>query len=51
MSLISTRFDFRSIIDRQLELRDGGLVLPTEPGLGYRFDEAAIARFESDAWR
>lgn len=44
-------FNFRSIIDRQLELRDGGLVLPTEPGLGYRFDEAAIARFEADAWR
>jgi L-alanine-DL-glutamate epimerase-like enolase superfamily enzyme len=44
-------FNFRSIIDRQLEIRDGGLVLPTEPGLGYRFDEAAIAKFESDAWQ
>jgi L-alanine-DL-glutamate epimerase-like enolase superfamily enzyme len=44
-------FNFRSIIDRQLEVRDGGLVLPTEPGLGYRFDEGAIARFDSDAWR
>jgi L-alanine-DL-glutamate epimerase-like enolase superfamily enzyme len=44
-------FNFREIIDRQLELRDGGLVLPTEPGLGYRFDEKAIARFQADAWQ
>ena len=44
-------FNFCDIIDRQLEVRDGGLALPTEPGLGYNFDEKAIARFDSDAWR
>jgi L-alanine-DL-glutamate epimerase-like enolase superfamily enzyme len=44
-------FNFREIIDRQLEVRDGGLGLPTEPGLGYRFDEKAIERFQADAWR
>jgi L-alanine-DL-glutamate epimerase-like enolase superfamily enzyme len=43
-------FNFGEIIDRDLEVRDGGLALPTEPGLGYGFDEAAIARFDSDAW-
>jgi L-alanine-DL-glutamate epimerase-like enolase superfamily enzyme len=43
-------FNFREIIDRQLELREGGLVLPTEPGLGYRFDEKAISRFQAEAW-
>ena len=43
-------FNFREIIDRQLEVRDGGVVLPSEPGLGYRFDEKAIARFQADAW-
>ncbi len=44
-------FNFRDIIDRQLEVRNGGLVLPTEPGLGYQFDEAALSRFEADNWQ
>ncbi|MGA7328865.1 MAG: mandelate racemase/muconate lactonizing enzyme family protein [Rhodomicrobium sp.] len=44
-------FNFRDIIDRQLEVQDGGLALPTEPGLGYQFDEAALSRFESDNWQ
>ncbi len=43
--------NFRRIIDRQLEVRAGGLALPAEPGLGYRFDEAAIAGCDADAWR
>jgi L-alanine-DL-glutamate epimerase-like enolase superfamily enzyme len=43
-------FNFRAIIDRQLEIRDGGLALPTTPGLGYGFDESAIKRLEADAW-
>lgn len=44
-------FNFREIIDRQLEVLNGGVALPTAPGLGYQFDEAAIARFDSDAWQ
>ncbi|HWC98110.1 MAG TPA: mandelate racemase/muconate lactonizing enzyme family protein [Candidatus Sulfopaludibacter sp.] len=44
-------FNFCEIIDRQLQIRNGGLALPTEPGLGYQFDEKAIARFQSDAWK
>src|SRR6202046_4006119 len=44
-------FNFCEIIDRQLVVRDGGLALPTEPGLGYLFDEKAIANFQSDAWK
>jgi len=43
-------FNFGEIIDRQLEVRDGGLVLPTEPGLGYQFDEKAIACLDSELW-
>ena len=43
-------FNFRDIIDRQLEIRDGGLALPTGPGLGYQFDEAALAKFDGDSW-
>jgi L-alanine-DL-glutamate epimerase-like enolase superfamily enzyme len=44
-------FNFCDIIDRQLKVRDGGLVLPSEPGLGYLFDEKAIARFQADGWK
>jgi L-alanine-DL-glutamate epimerase-like enolase superfamily enzyme len=44
-------FNFREIIDRQLELRPGGVALPTAPGLGYTFDEKAIARFQAEAWQ
>jgi L-alanine-DL-glutamate epimerase-like enolase superfamily enzyme len=44
-------FNFCDIIDRQLQVRDGGLALPSEPGLGYSFDEKAIARYQSDAWQ
>jgi L-alanine-DL-glutamate epimerase-like enolase superfamily enzyme len=43
-------FNFCDIIDRQLEVRNGGLALPTGPGLGYLFDEKAIARSQADAW-
>jgi L-alanine-DL-glutamate epimerase-like enolase superfamily enzyme len=44
-------FNFCDIIDRQLQVRDGGLALPAEPGLGYRFDEQAIARYQADTWK
>jgi L-alanine-DL-glutamate epimerase-like enolase superfamily enzyme len=43
--------NFRKIIDRQLTMiPHKGLKLPTDPGLGYAFDEAAIAKCEADAW-
>jgi hypothetical protein len=29
----------------------GGLQLPSDPGLGYLFEEKAIARFEADRWK
>ena len=35
--------NFRRLVDRQLEFRGGDLVVPTDPGLGFGFDEAAIA--------
>jgi L-alanine-DL-glutamate epimerase-like enolase superfamily enzyme len=43
-------FNFRRIIDRQLEFRDGGLVLPTTPGLGFNFVEAEVSRYALDEW-
>ena len=32
------------------KVHNGGLALTTEPGLGYLFDEKAIARYQSDDW-
>jgi L-alanine-DL-glutamate epimerase-like enolase superfamily enzyme len=40
--------NFRRLIDRQLEQRGGELVLPTAPGLGFDFDEQAVARYALD---
>lgn len=42
--------NFRRLIDQQLVLKDGELVLPTSPGLGFDFDEAALDRYAIDLW-
>jgi L-alanine-DL-glutamate epimerase-like enolase superfamily enzyme len=42
--------NFRRLIDRQLELRGGELVVPQGPGLGFAFDDAALERYAVDAW-
>ncbi len=42
--------NFRRLIDRQLEIEGDGLKLPEGTGLGYRFDEEAIARCQAEAW-
>ncbi|HEY0294601.1 MAG TPA: mandelate racemase/muconate lactonizing enzyme family protein, partial [Bordetella sp.] len=48
--------NFRRLIDRQLVAEHGDLLLPQEPGLAFRFDDAAIARYgvvypgERDRW-
>ncbi len=49
--------NFRRLIDRQLQAEDGNLLLPTEPGLAFRFDDDAIAEYgvvypgERDRWQ
>jgi L-alanine-DL-glutamate epimerase-like enolase superfamily enzyme len=43
--------NFRKLIDRQLEHRDGFLALPTSPGLGFAFDEHACAGYALDRQR
>jgi L-alanine-DL-glutamate epimerase-like enolase superfamily enzyme len=43
-------FNFRRLIDRQLELKDGKLVIPTGPGLGFGFDAAALDKYAIDDW-
>jgi L-alanine-DL-glutamate epimerase-like enolase superfamily enzyme len=37
--------NFRRVIDRQLVADNGALLLPKLPGLGFRFDEAALAQY------
>jgi L-alanine-DL-glutamate epimerase-like enolase superfamily enzyme len=37
--------NFRTLIDVQIESRDGHLLLPDRPGLGFSFDPAAIDRY------
>lgn len=37
--------NFKRLIDRQLELRGGDLLLPKAPGLGFGFDEAAVKKY------
>lgn len=48
--------NFRRLIDKQLVADDGELLLPQDPGLGFQFDEEAVARYgviypgENDRW-
>ncbi len=37
--------NFRNLIDTQLEMHDGSLLLPKGPGLGFDFDAAAVDRY------
>jgi len=37
--------NLRRLLDRQLVAREGYLLLPTEPGLAFRFDDEAVARY------
>jgi L-alanine-DL-glutamate epimerase-like enolase superfamily enzyme len=47
--------NFRRLVDRQLKVEKGRLVLPSSPGLGFGFDEKAVARYAikdgSAAWK
>ena len=38
------------LVDRQLVFRDGDIVLPQEPGLGFRFDAAAVKKYALEPW-
>jgi L-alanine-DL-glutamate epimerase-like enolase superfamily enzyme len=42
--------NFRRLVDRQLEFANGMLKVPTGPGLGFGFDEAALDKYAVDAW-
>ncbi len=42
--------NFRKLIDTQLQVEDGALRIPAGPGLGFGFDEAAVAGHAIDPW-
>lgn len=46
-----TVLNFRRLLDTQLEVRDGALVLPQSPGLGFGFDQDAVDRYAVDSWQ
>jgi L-alanine-DL-glutamate epimerase-like enolase superfamily enzyme len=37
--------NFRRLVNRQLQMRDGNLLVPTGPGFGFEFDEDAVKRY------
>jgi L-alanine-DL-glutamate epimerase-like enolase superfamily enzyme len=47
--------NFRRLVDKQLKVEKGMLILPATPGLGFNFDERAVARYArkdgSAAWK
>lgn len=43
-------FNFRRLIDRQLDVESGSLLLPQEAGLGFAFDETAVQKFRQQNW-
>src|SRR5450432_2996797 len=42
--------NFRRVIDAQLVAREGRLILPQRPGLGFNFVEAALDRYALTPW-
>jgi len=43
--------NFRRLIDTQLQHKDGDLILPNTPGLGFMFDEQAVKKYALAEWR
>jgi L-alanine-DL-glutamate epimerase-like enolase superfamily enzyme len=42
--------NFRRLLDSQLEFRDGCLILPDRPGLGFDFDAREVAKYALGPW-
>jgi L-alanine-DL-glutamate epimerase-like enolase superfamily enzyme len=42
--------NFRRLIDKQMEVRDGYIDMPQSPGLGFDFDAAAVDRYAMNPW-
>jgi L-alanine-DL-glutamate epimerase-like enolase superfamily enzyme len=42
--------NFRKLLDHQLETRNGNLVLPDRPGLGFDFEEKVVTDYSVSGW-
>lgn len=42
--------NFRRLIDTQVEIRDGRLLLPEKPGIGYDYLEDVVSEFAVEPW-
>jgi L-alanine-DL-glutamate epimerase-like enolase superfamily enzyme len=42
--------NFRRLVDTQLEIKNGDLIVPQGPGLGFRFDEKTVDKYAKDDW-
>ena len=42
--------NFRRLVDTQLTFKNGDLVVPKGPGLGFRFDDKAVEKYAVDKW-
>jgi L-alanine-DL-glutamate epimerase-like enolase superfamily enzyme len=42
--------NFRRLVDKQLATKDGDVILPQEPGLGFGFDAAAVKKYAIEDW-
>jgi L-alanine-DL-glutamate epimerase-like enolase superfamily enzyme len=42
--------NFRRLVDDQLKFEQGMLLVPTGPGLGFRFDAGAVEKYGIDGW-
>jgi L-alanine-DL-glutamate epimerase-like enolase superfamily enzyme len=42
--------NFRNLIDSQIEIRDGRLMLPSRPGLGFDYLPDVVAKFAVEDW-
>lgn len=42
--------NFRRLVDSQLTFKNGNLIVPTSPGLGFGFDAKAVEKYAVDKW-
>ena len=42
--------NFRRLVDTQLEFKEGRLVVPKTPGLGFGFETSAVEAYAQDDW-
>ena len=43
--------NFRRLLDKQVQIKEGRILLPQEPGLGFNFNDQAVERYALSPWR